>query len=73
MFKMTEIEFYPCRNKREAERRESEIMKKIKANMNSMNPFSYSAEVKKKNLKHKEEKKLYKKIYDECMFGLISL
>ena len=48
-------------------------MKKIKANMNSMNPFSYSAEVKKKNLKHKEEKQLYKKIYDECMFELISL
>ena len=73
MFKMIEIELYPCRNKREAERRESEMMKELKANMNSINPFSYSAEVKKKILKHKEEKQLYKKIYDECMFELISL
>ena len=53
---MIEIEFYPCRNKREAERRDSEIIKELKANMNSIDPFSYSAEVKKIYLKHKEEK-----------------
>ena len=47
MFKMIKIQFYPCRNKREAERKESEIMKELKANMNLINRFSYSAEIKK--------------------------
>jgi hypothetical protein len=34
MFKMIEVEKYPCKDKREAERREDEIMKELKANMN---------------------------------------
>jgi hypothetical protein len=34
MFKMIEVEKYPCKDKREAERREDEIMKELKASMN---------------------------------------
>jgi hypothetical protein len=35
MFKTIEVEKYECNDKREAERREDEIMKGLKANMNS--------------------------------------
>ena len=35
MFSMIEIEKYPCRDKREAEKREDELMRTMKANMNS--------------------------------------
>jgi len=38
-FKMIEVEKYPCNDKREAERRENEIMKDLKANMNMINSF----------------------------------
>jgi len=34
MFKMVEIEKFPCRDKREAEAREDELMIELKANMN---------------------------------------
>ena len=34
MFKMIEVEKYPCNDKREAERREDKIMKELKASMN---------------------------------------
>jgi hypothetical protein len=34
-FKMIEVEKYPCTDKREAGRREDEVMKELKANMNS--------------------------------------
>ena len=39
MFRMIEIEKYACKDKREAEKRENEIMKELKANMNSHNSF----------------------------------
>ena len=34
MFKMIEIQEYPCRNSKEARRREDELMREMKANMN---------------------------------------
>ena len=34
-FKMIEVEKYPCNYNREAERRENEVMKKFKTNMNT--------------------------------------
>jgi len=50
MFRMIEIEKYPCNDKREAERRENEVMKKLKANMNTYKSFTTDEE-------RKEEKK----------------
>ena len=35
MFRMIEVEKFPCVDKREAERRENEVMKNLKANMNT--------------------------------------
>ena len=47
MFRMIELEKYPCKDKREAEKKETDIMKELKADLNSM--ISYvSEEVKKK-------------------------
>jgi hypothetical protein len=56
MFKMVEVEKCPCNDKREAERRENEVMKELKANMNSKRSYITGEELK-------EEKKLYKKNY----------
>ena len=39
VFKMIEIEKYPCDDKREAEKREDELMKELKANMNSIRAY----------------------------------
>jgi DNA repair exonuclease SbcCD ATPase subunit len=50
MFKMIEIEKYSCNDKREAERRENEIMKELKTTMNTMKSFLTD-----------EDKKEYKK------------
>jgi hypothetical protein len=56
MFRMIEIEKYPCNDKREAEKRECEVMKELKANMNSI--MSYTSDEEKK-----EKSTLYKKNY----------
>jgi hypothetical protein len=52
MFRMIEIEKFSCNDKREAEKKENEVMKQFKANMNTYK--SYSTE---------EEKKLYNEDY----------
>jgi len=39
MFRMIEVEKYPCSDRREAEKRETEVMKEVKANMNSMSSY----------------------------------
>ena len=49
---------YPCKNKREAERRENEIMKELKANMNAIKIFLTEEE-------RKEYNKVYNKEYRE--------
>ena len=54
MFRMIEIEKFSCNDKREAEKKENEVMKQFKANMNTYK--SYSTE---------EEKKLYNEDYYE--------
>jgi len=56
MFKMIEIEKYRCLDKREAERRESEVMKELKANMN-MRP-SYLTEQDKKEYRELNKEKI---------------
>ena len=77
MFKMVEVEKYPCKDKREAERRENELMKQLKANMNDQQSFrtpkEYYEENKRKiekykkeySIKHKDEIKEYKKEWYE--------
>ena len=54
MFKMIEVEKYPCNDRREAERRENEVIKELKASMNMINSF-----------RTKEELKEYMKEYDK--------
>ena len=39
MFKMIEVEKYPCNDRREAEKKENELMKELKANMNKNRSF----------------------------------
>jgi len=45
MFKMIEVEKYPCADKREAERRENEVMKELKASMNMRKSFRTQDEI----------------------------
>ena len=53
-FKMIEVEKYPCNDKREAEKRECEVMKELKAIMNT-----------NKSYLSKEDKELYVEEYYE--------
>ena len=39
MFEMIEVEKYPCNDRREAEKRENEVMKELKATMNKIRSF----------------------------------
>ena len=39
-FKMIEVEKYPCNDRREAEKRENEVMKLLKSNMNSYRSYA---------------------------------
>jgi hypothetical protein len=54
MFKMLEVEKFPCKDRREAERRENEVMKELKASMNM-----------RKSFRTEEEKKLYMEEYNK--------
>jgi predicted GIY-YIG superfamily endonuclease len=68
MFKMIELEKYPCKDRQEIERREYEMIREVKATMNTH--FFYSDEEKPLKQKRYEEYKMFKNIYDECMFEL---
>ena len=69
MFKMIEVEKYPCADRREAERRENEAMKELKACMNMRNSFltqdQKQEQAKEYNTNyyelHKEQVKEYQK------------
>jgi len=63
-FKMIEVEKYPCNDKREAERRENEAMKELKANMNTINSFRTEEENK---LYVEEYNKIYYEIHKEII------
>jgi hypothetical protein len=54
-FKMIEVEKYPCKDKREALRREDEIMKELKASMNTIKSFLTEEERKKYNKEYNKE------------------
>ena len=51
MFKMIEVEKYPCNDRREAEKREDELMKELKATMNKIKSFRTEED----KIKYKEE------------------
>lgn len=53
-FKMIEIEKFPCKDNREAEKRENEVMKELKSNMNSIRAYVTKEEIK-------EQKNTYKR------------
>ena len=62
MFRIIEVERYPCKDKREAEKRECEVMKELKAVMNTYK--SYITGTKKeyqKEYKKNTAKKIKKK------------
>jgi len=62
MFRMIEVEKYPCLDRREADKRETEVMKELKSNMNVRNSYTSKEEkIKKKkeyNENHIEDRKL---------------
>jgi hypothetical protein len=62
-FKMIEVEKYPCKDKREAERREDEIMKELKASMNTYKSFTTEEEKKEYEKKYRETNKDRKQEY----------
>jgi hypothetical protein len=69
MFKMFEVEKYPCKDKREAERRENEIMKELKASMHTIKSFLTEEERKENRNEYLETNKekiqeYYKEYYD---------
>ena len=65
MFKMIEVEKYNCNDRREAEKREDEVMKELKVNMNTIRSFTTEEEKKKDYEETKEKKKQYRKEYNE--------
>ena len=59
MFRMIEVEKYSCNDKREAEKRECEVMKELKSNMNTIKSFLSDEE--KKDYKKKMRKEHYER------------
>ena len=57
MFVMVEVEKYPCLDRREADKRETEIMKELKTNLNMIK--SYLSEEEKSDYKKKANNKYY--------------
>ena len=57
MFKMIEVEKYPCADKREAERRENEVMKELKASMNTYKSFRTKNEITEYHTNYYESNK----------------
>jgi len=56
-FRMVEVEKFPCNDKREAEKRETEIMKELKANLNTYKSYITNEEKKEQDKKYREENK----------------
>jgi len=57
MFQLIEVEKYPCNDKREAERRENEIMKELKATMNMKKSFLTAEESIESDKQYRENNK----------------
>jgi len=60
-FKMIEVEKYPCNDRREADKRKTEVMKDLQANMNMIKSFvlrkEYTKEYYMKNIESIKERK----------------
>jgi len=69
MFKMIELEKYPCNDRREAEKKEDEILKELKATMNTnraqRTSKQYNEDNKDKIKKYREDNKEKTKQYYE--------
>jgi len=61
-FRMIEVEKYSCGDKWEVDKRETEIMKELKSNLNSVK--SYITEEERKETKQKCDKEYYYKNYE---------
>ena len=59
MFVMVEVEKYPCSDRREADKRETEVMKELKSNMNTIKSYSSEEDKKEYYETHKELRKEY--------------
>ena len=69
-FLMLEVEKYPCNDRREAERRENEVMKELKASMNMINSFRTEEEISEYHKDYRESNKTkiqeyHKEYYEE--------
>jgi len=64
-FKMIEVEKYACNDKREASRRENEIMEELKANMNKIKSFVTEEEILERMRQYAENNKDRYKVYRE--------
>ena len=69
MFRMVEIEKYPCNSRQEAERREAEVIEELRANMNTMYFIDGSEETKRAK---EETKRAVDKTYEEYIQACIS-
>ena len=71
MFRMIEIEKYPCNNKQEADKREFEIMTKMNARTHTriLNTCIFLKNEDQKSIQKKryEEYRFNKQLYNECM------
>jgi len=56
-FLMLEVEKYPCNDRREAERRENEVMKELKSSMNMINSFRTQDEIQEYDKEYRENNK----------------
>ena len=67
-FKMIEIEKFPCNDKREAEKRENEMMKELKSNMNTRRSFATEEDMKERHKKYRENNKDKRKEYRRAYY-----
>ena len=68
LFKMIEVEKYPCNDKREAEKRECEVMKELNAILNSIESYVSEEGMKEKGkIQHKKYRELNKEKQKERM------
>ena len=63
MFLMIELEKHPCNDKREAAKRENELMKELKANMNKIKSFATNGERLERRRQYYEDNKEHYKEY----------
>ena len=75
-FKMIEVEKYPCNDRREAEKRENEVMKHLKSNMNSYKSYATKEDrleqyrkyhMNNRETRNEKRKEHYKNNYEQTL------